>query len=946
MAIDGTMYAYANPAATNTLFKSTDGGRKWTALIGPTGLGVVVDFAASPVDAAVFYVTDGTNIWKSGDAGATFTVVGALSGGGISSIDCARITGGYILVAAENTGAPEVYTYDESEVFPNWTVQNFVFPAGAVPVAGDLIQAAVFSPNFVTDREIAVVAYDASATDTYLESKALGAGWNGAVAAATLNNAATGLTAADIAFPDDYTITTANFVYVGTADGADGGNAYMCQRSAVTSVGTALGTAKDIGSIDVTGNAGVAQILAGGATAAGAQVYYSGNSGATWSTLYKPYLGNFATGARDMATVIMASDFATSSKAWIAYGGNEGGVSMTTDSAISWNQLSLINSCFDSINDLAINPTGTTVFLAGDNATNSAIWKYDGTNWERVYTGMGMVNMMVELSPDYDTSNTVFITNTGGTTIRRSTGGGATWSSQPSAVPAAITSWAVIDGNSVLAGDAAGNIYKTINNGLSWSTYATGAGQSISSIALSPNYATDSTIIVGTDGAGGAASVRISVNGGMTWLSTAISNAGMTNVQRVAFDADYANNATIYTTDDTTGGVYRCVYGTTVTWARVDNLTGGFEAATTTLGAGSVTKGTGIAVSPDGTLYVTDADTTLSEMVSRCLSPTASTAPIVYIYFENAMDTSTGAVLASLIPQGLWMSASGTDNKLWTIDTSVVPNKVYHYTDTLATEIILDAPLDATNLGSSSTASLSWIGLTGATGYTALVNTRSDFRGTAATISQVGTEVTATATGLSAGRTYYWRVRAASPVLSRYSETRTFITQLSTPAAPPTLAPVSGAQDVILMPTFGWGAVTYATSYELELTKDPTFGSGIMKRTSPTNALVWDTPLDYSTAYYWRVRAVTATGSSPWVTGVFTTMAEPTPPVVVEPTPPAPPAPEITLEVPAPQVTEVVIPPPPAPEYIVPGYIYAIIAIGGVLVIAVIVLIVRTRRVP
>jgi len=60
-----------------------------------------------------------------------------------------------------------------------------------------------------------------------------------------------------------------------------------------------------------------------------------------------------------------------------------------------------------------------------------------------------------------------------------------------------------------------------------------------------------------------------------------------------------------------------------------------------------------------------------------------------------------------------------------------------------------------------------------------------------------------------------------------------------------------------------------------------------------------------------------------------------------------PPTPEITVTVPPP--TEVVIPAPPAapvaPAPIVPAYIWAVIIIGALLVIAVIVLIVRTRRI-
>ena len=113
------------------------------------------------------------------------------------------------------------------------------------------------------------------------------------------------------------------------------------------------------------------------------------------------------------------------------------------------------------------------------------------------------------------------------------------------------------------------------------------------------------------------------------------------------------------------------------------------------------------------------------------------------------------------------------------------------------------------------------------------------------------------------------------------------------------------------------------------------------------------------TTYYWRVR-VDAAGpvrSNYSEVRSFTTGALPEvqPPVVIE-QPPAPvisipPAPAITLQppeivLPPPQaVPEIVIPAAPAPTPAVPTWaIYAIIIIGAVLVIALVVLIMRTRR--
>jgi hypothetical protein len=175
--------------------------------------------------------------------------------------------------------------------------------------------------------------------------------------------------------------------------------------------------------------------------------------------------------------------------------------------------------------------------------------------------------------------------------------------------------------------------------------------------------------------------------------------------------------------------------------------------------------------------------------------------------------------------------------------------------------------------------------------------------------------------------------------------------------APTIIAPESGDRDVSLRPTFAWAEVAGADAYYFELADNPNFVLPMMQLTGDLGRLIvpyyaYMTELDYSSAYYWRVKAVRGkedpatdpvTGAlleeelaeGSWASGVFITEdepEEPTPPVVVEEAPP------VVIE----PIVEVVTPPE---EPITPAWIYAIIGVGAVLVIAVIVLIVRTRRV-
>jgi parallel beta-helix repeat protein len=180
-------------------------------------------------------------------------------------------------------------------------------------------------------------------------------------------------------------------------------------------------------------------------------------------------------------------------------------------------------------------------------------------------------------------------------------------------------------------------------------------------------------------------------------------------------------------------------------------------------------------------------------------------------------------------------------------------------------------------------------------------------------------------------------------------------------AAPVILAPQGGATNLPIRPTFMWERVVGAKTYDLQIADNYLFHNVIEDRTE-LSATVYSasTDLDYGTAYYWRVRGIKPAVleamkavleeevQSAWSTGVFTTEAAPE--VVV------PPAEvwvspytgqkfgteaELLAHVAA---WEAAHPEPPTVPP-TPGYIWAVIVIGAVLVIAVIILIVRTRRV-
>jgi len=156
-------------------------------------------------------------------------------------------------------------------------------------------------------------------------------------------------------------------------------------------------------------------------------------------------------------------------------------------------------------------------------------------------------------------------------------------------------------------------------------------------------------------------------------------------------------------------------------------------------------------------------------------------------------------------------------------------------------------------------------------------------------------------------------------------------------------APVLGAVNIPVDTTFTWPAVSGAVSYIFELAEETGQTDKFYLKDEvggPTvNAYKLVDDLKYDTQYWWRVQAInSANVKSAWTTSFFTTakevvVVEPTPPVVIQENPPA----QITLEIPPDE--EVVV--EPIPAYL----LWAVIAVGALLVIVVIVLIVRTRRI-
>ncbi len=129
IAIDGTLYAYVN-GLTYTLYKSTDEGRSWSYKGEVTD--AIVDIVCSSLDADIIYITDGSHVYKSADAGASFSKVADTTlpilddNESITCLDVGYDAGDepYVFIATADTDGGDfggVYYLPEADSEAEWT---------------------------------------------------------------------------------------------------------------------------------------------------------------------------------------------------------------------------------------------------------------------------------------------------------------------------------------------------------------------------------------------------------------------------------------------------------------------------------------------------------------------------------------------------------------------------------------------------------------------------------------------------------------------------------------------------------------------------------------------------------------------------------------------------------------------------------------------------------
>jgi len=626
----------------------------------------------------------------------------------------------------------------------------------------------------------------------------------------------------------------------------------------------------------------------------------------------------------------------TTSKVAAGTVGDESCFSVSTDDGNAFNDLSLIDTTLSVYSDVAVSADAAKVYLAtydtteGSGNYDTSIWVKEGSTWWRTFSSRNIANtaaaFRIDVAPENAAAIYMFSAGTQNMWTSKDSGE-ASWTSIPVYKLSLVQDFVIQNADTVYAIDTVG-MSKSTNDGATWSDKVT-----TNVAAWMINLAPNNDILVGSsDGY-----IAYSKDGGATFTKKPQSVGATANTVVIA-DKDYATNNTVFIAANQL--VKRSKADTTTDWTD--------RSPTPNAPASNMIPQAMARV--DKVIYVMyNSNNSSASAIYRALD-LLSSASASLANWSN-LSNSKGDLENG--PGGLSVSVASNQVKLWSgltagdfssgglfsmtdIDALVAPTQ----------KAPANGAIISVNPGSGNpynvTFSFSRYASDKITNMQIQIANDSAFNGiivdtstaisadpTGDTVALVLGPSTTPAAQFNPGTTYYWRVRVsqAGPMFSPWSTVGSF--KIENPIPFEITSPTPGATGVPIDTTFVWTVFPGATSYTVQIGTAADY-TGAASATVTNTFYKPASNLSYGTVYYWRVQAKTADNvTTPYVNGIFTTAGAPAP----TPTPTVQPTPTITI----------VTPPPVAP--IPAAMLWAIVIIGAILIIALIVLIVRTRRV-
>jgi hypothetical protein len=912
-------------------------------------------------------------------------------GGNLGNANSANITG--------NDNQAYLATWPLDAVAPVWTPPVGGWGLGGLAGTSDDVVAVAYSPNYLADYALMVVTVDLQvmghtagivALHCYSYNTNM---WDAGVEAS---------------FPrtvESMAVTTANISNVERAELVLDANFFLGDEAqqigflGITMTNNATAPATNLGGvyrIDYT-SVGAANVLYQIYTGATNSVAWDGNnlmeadrapamgtrtvrrSANALSPLptFSPNSIYKTPGTGNMTQVIFN---ATSGLGLAVSRGNGSAIAKTTDYGKTFNGYQLVDSHFGNMNDYWVKSDASVIYALTTDNVDLNLWKGNftgfGYSWERVFmnAGQAVAGDNPALDPhwmvraDDDDADNVYLALSGAKNMFKSTDGAVNWT--PRSCSQNIQDYAVQDANTVYVAVIGSNgIVKTESGGLSWSDPPIGvlavAGGAVYQIRL---LSDDNLLLSGANGGIGY------TTDGSTWS---------------------------YIAGPMFGGFYSVVDATGLNAGDTIFQGNPIEIASWTIGASFIWNEQFTTVSgleyANGVLYTIDASGgAASNNMSRWLYPTdpvfgAGIAAVPTDVVAVAGPAAAGFPVMNQFQAGFGgqtlinpiqvtigtsMFSGATTVTLWAreadatkagVDTldnytefltsaADAPTCVYPTSDTIVPinsisgavstfNYVWNAPPSIADTGVRTVYDYDWIVYLDQAG-TNVVGTVGTVLPAASVAPQLSV-VDPMAGAYAQGTTYYWRIRVSAgvPLQSYYSAMETFTIQQLVAVVPVISSPENGAEVNTTTPGFSWSPIENTTGYRFELATDADFTDIVYTVDSTTAGaqLPADITLTRGMQYFWHVKALTPLEGE-WSTTANFIVAE-LPPETTPVTITTAPQPTITAVIEQPQATTTTIVVPPAEEKVVnPSYIWAIIVVGAVLVIAVIILIVRTRR--
>ncbi len=968
---------------TAKLYKSGNAGMTWTDIT-PTAVGLGITntqfVAVAPDDPNIVVVADGTQaqiaagtwIYVSTDGGTNF---GSLVGAGIATtihdLDISpRVSPGirYIACPGRIGGAPGLFTYNLHAASPAWL--NIVNAATWTALVDntatgiDDFVAFEFSPSFAADYTGAVLGYEAGAgvgSELQLHVVSFNLkNWNSfslyPITVDTSVNGAYVVQAADLALAPDFVggddVSRVYFVGASILDaGTEAGGIYRCDDNA-TPIQMRVAA---VNSVDFNGT----DLVAG---AYDTNTVYRCPDPLATSPTVRPSRANKEIGINSVAPTVLVND-----QVIVAWNGEDvlgakqgaaSAFSISRDNGLSWNDRSLMDSGFPyTIDDIYVTEDASKVYVCASDGAETSVYRGVMGMFERVLT-LNNANGYILRGTPAD-SDIVYVADIGGTAIfYASEAGDNRWYSYTAVVSGAgLTDLAAENDDVVYIGDAT-TVVKSVNNGFTWDPPVT---PELSGDAVATLYSVaEDKLIAG----GNMGHVSYTTDGSETWfriIYPLVLPPQANNVHVLATGLD-AGDKILAAGTAAGNSVYQWTVGDSpmAEWVAIGP------------GGPPLAGATGISY-VGSALYVSFNDGA-NVNVRRCLGPLGP-GGWEWSLMQDAGAQDNGAVSILKVSSG--------SNKIWYAQTFAT---VRSYQDTLVDKYPeATAPADGYVVsvnpvtGRSSDVAFNWNRpsdnteiyelsiYTDPIGFNRVASISIPNPGPKAVVLvgpyQAG-QVPYAGGGDTrqfewvGGQTYYWKVRVSSsygsavppgwtgPIFSQWSPMRSLTIESGAASVPQISSPLNGAGNVNATPAFSWSPVEGASEYQFELDAVTTFAVPLFTTTLAQTGIAPDVTLEAGKTYFWRVRA-----NAPNV-GNWSTIANFTVAVPVEAAKPA------EIKIPEIKVPEIVIPPITVPETkvvvqeaekvtepaISEGLLLAIIIIGAILVIALIVLIVRTRR--